>query len=115
MEKAAGLALEDHQPVGGQRVGKRGAALRQHFEQAHCVWVCQRVVLGKDAFDAVVKSVGFGQGAEVRAPMAITVIGGLLVSTFLTLLVIPVVYSLIDRKRWPVAATDAAPLQEAGT
>ena len=42
----------------------------------------------------------FGEGAEVRAPMAITVIGGLVVSTFLTLIVIPVVYSLIDRKRW---------------
>ncbi len=39
-----------------------------------------------------------GEGAEVRAPMAITVIGGLLVSTLLTLLVIPVVYSLLDRK-----------------
>jgi HAE1 family hydrophobic/amphiphilic exporter-1 len=60
-------------------------------------------------------ALGFGQGAEVRAPMAITVIGGLVVSTFLTLLVIPVAYSLIDRKRWPVAATDAAALQEAGT
>ena len=43
-------------------------------------------------------AVGFGEGAEVRAPMAITVIGGLLVSTFLTLLVIPVVYSLMDRR-----------------
>jgi HAE1 family hydrophobic/amphiphilic exporter-1 len=43
----------------------------------------------------------FGEGAEVRAPMAITVIGGLLVSTFLTLVVIPVVYSLLDRKHWP--------------
>jgi len=52
-------------------------------------------------------AIGFGEGAEVRAPMAITVIGGLLVSTFLTLLVIPVVYSLLDRKRWPEAA--AAP------
>jgi HAE1 family hydrophobic/amphiphilic exporter-1 len=49
-------------------------------------------------------AVGFGEGAEVRAPMAITVIGGLLVSTFLTLVVIPVVYSLMDRKRWPAAA-----------
>src|SRR5690606_23693845 len=37
-------------------------------------------------------------GAEVRSPMAITVIGGLLVSTVLTLLVIPVVYDLLDRK-----------------
>ncbi|TWG92524.1 HAE1 family hydrophobic/amphiphilic exporter-1 [Luteimonas sp. J16] len=37
-------------------------------------------------------------GAEVRSPMAITVIGGLLVSTLLTLVVIPVVYDLLDRK-----------------
>lgn len=44
-------------------------------------------------------AIGFGQGAEVRAPMAITVIGGLLMSTLLTLLVIPVVYSLLDRER----------------
>ncbi len=37
-------------------------------------------------------------GAEVRSPMAITVIGGLLVSTLLTLVVIPVVYDLMDRR-----------------
>jgi HAE1 family hydrophobic/amphiphilic exporter-1 len=47
-------------------------------------------------------ALGFGEGSEVRTPMAITVIGGLIVSTLLTLLVIPVVYSLMDRKRWPV-------------
>lgn len=41
---------------------------------------------------------GWGEGAELRSPMAVTVIGGLLVSTMLTLLVIPVVYSLIDRR-----------------
>src|SRR3546814_17807372 len=39
-----------------------------------------------------------GEGAEVRSPMAITVIGGLLVSTLLTLVVIPVVYGLLDRR-----------------
>ncbi|MGQ0800800.1 MAG: efflux RND transporter permease subunit [Pseudomarimonas sp.] len=39
-----------------------------------------------------------GEGAEVKAPMAITVIGGLLVSTLLTLIVIPVVYALLDRQ-----------------
>ncbi len=49
-------------------------------------------------------ALGFGEGAEVRTPMAVTVIGGLLVSTALTLIVIPVVYSLLDRKRWPAAA-----------
>jgi HAE1 family hydrophobic/amphiphilic exporter-1 len=53
-------------------------------------------------------AMGFGEGAEVRTPMAITVIGGLLVSTLLTLLVIPVVYSLLDRKRWPAALTVTA-------
>ena len=39
-----------------------------------------------------------GEGSEVRAPMAITVIGGLAVSTLLTLFVIPVVYALLDRR-----------------
>jgi HAE1 family hydrophobic/amphiphilic exporter-1 len=43
-------------------------------------------------------AVGFGEGSEVRAPMAITVIGGLAVSTLLTLVVIPVVYSIMDRR-----------------
>jgi HAE1 family hydrophobic/amphiphilic exporter-1 len=51
-------------------------------------------------------AMGFGEGSEVRTPMAITVIGGLVVSTLLTLVVIPVVYSLMDRKRWPVSASD---------
>ncbi len=41
---------------------------------------------------------GIGEGAEVRAPMAITVIGGLTIATLLTLIVIPVVYSFMDRK-----------------
>jgi HAE1 family hydrophobic/amphiphilic exporter-1 len=49
-------------------------------------------------------AMGIGEGSEVRTPMAITVIGGLVVSTLLTLVVIPVVYSLMDRKRWPAAA-----------
>ncbi len=53
-------------------------------------------------------ALGFGEGSEVRTPMAITVIGGLLVSTMLTLVVIPVVYSLLDRKAWPATAADRA-------
>ena len=44
-------------------------------------------------------ALGFGEGSEVRAPMAITVIGGLLVSTLLTLIVIPVMYLMVDRKK----------------
>jgi len=45
-------------------------------------------------------ALGIGEGAEVRAPMAITVIGGVLLTTFLTLLVIPVVYAVLDRKTY---------------
>ena len=42
-------------------------------------------------------ALGLGAGAELRAPLAITVIGGLSIATLLTLFVIPVVYSLVDR------------------
>ncbi len=43
-------------------------------------------------------ALGLGEGAEIRTPMAITVIAGLTSSTFLTLIVIPTVYSLLDWK-----------------
>ena len=43
-------------------------------------------------------AVGLGEGAELQRPLAITVIGGLTVGTFLTLFVIPVLYVLMDRK-----------------
>jgi len=42
-------------------------------------------------------ALGLGEGAEIRAPMALTVIGGLLGATALTLLVIPALYSLVAR------------------
>jgi HAE1 family hydrophobic/amphiphilic exporter-1 len=42
-------------------------------------------------------ALGLGEGSELRSPMALTVIGGLLTSTALTLLIIPAVYSLLDR------------------
>ena len=42
-------------------------------------------------------ALGFGEAAELRTPMAVTVIGGLMVSTLLTLVIIPVVYSVLDR------------------
>jgi HAE1 family hydrophobic/amphiphilic exporter-1 len=42
-------------------------------------------------------ALGLGEGAELRMPLAVTVIAGLASSTLLTLIVIPVVYSLVDR------------------
>ncbi|MCH9649780.1 MAG: efflux RND transporter permease subunit [Deltaproteobacteria bacterium] len=42
-------------------------------------------------------AIGLGDGSEIRTPMAITVITGLIASTALTLIVVPVAYSLVDR------------------
>ena len=42
-------------------------------------------------------ALGFGEGAELRAPMAVAIIGGLVTSTVLSLVVVPVVYAIFDR------------------
>ncbi|MEW6267271.1 MAG: efflux RND transporter permease subunit [Thermodesulfobacteriota bacterium] len=57
-------------------------------------------------------SLGLGSGAEMRAPMGRAVIGGLLTSTILTLVVVPVVYTLLDDltvklRRWWAGAEKA--------
>jgi HAE1 family hydrophobic/amphiphilic exporter-1 len=41
-------------------------------------------------------SLGIGSGGELQAPMGITVIGGLLFSTIITLVVVPVIYTIMD-------------------
>ena len=55
-------------------------------------------------------ALGIGEGSETQAPMARTVIGGLMVSTFLTLFVVPVIYLVLERFRPTPAPTleDAA-------
>jgi len=46
-------------------------------------------------------ALGFGAGAELRSSMGAVLIGGLITSTFLTLIIVPVVYLLFDRlKNW---------------
>lgn len=49
-------------------------------------------------------ALGLGEGAEANAPLAIAVIGGLAVSTLLTLVFIPVLYHLFERRRIPPPA-----------
>lgn len=44
-------------------------------------------------------TIGFGESASLRSPMALAVIGGLITSTLLTLVVIPCVYDVLDRVR----------------
>jgi multidrug efflux pump subunit AcrB len=62
-------------------------------------------------------AIGFGAGAESRRPMGIVVVGGMLSSTFLTLFVVPMVYTMFSdlttsalRKSEPLPATPAVPV-----
>lgn len=57
-------------------------------------------------------ALGIGEGSELRTPLAITVIGGLALATLLTLFVIPVVYSLFDRKVFEADRAAAAEQKE---
>ncbi|TQR20190.1 efflux RND transporter permease subunit [Psychrobacillus vulpis] len=84
-------------------------------------YINQRKADGMDSFEAITTSVrdrvrpilmtalttilglvplalGIGEGTEINQPMGITVIGGLISSTFLTLYVVPVIYSLFDKQ-----------------
>lgn len=47
-------------------------------------------------FGMVPVALGLGAGSEMRVSMAITVIGGLITSTVLTLVVVPVAYTVVD-------------------
>jgi multidrug efflux pump len=60
---------------------------------------------------AVPLAIGWGEGAELRAPLGITVIGGLLVSQIITLVTTPVVYLYLDgfRRRAPRLRPDFGP------
>jgi cobalt-zinc-cadmium resistance protein CzcA len=66
-----------------------------------------RVRLRPVLMTATVASLGFfpmafshGSGAEVQKPLATVVIGGLITATFLTLLVLPVLYTYFERIKW---------------
>jgi multidrug efflux pump subunit AcrB len=50
-------------------------------------------------FGALPLAVGFGTGAELRRPLGIAIVGGLIVSQVLTLYTTPVVYLYLDRLR----------------
>ena len=47
-------------------------------------------------FGMLPMAISSSEGSELRSPMALAVIGGLVVSTFLTLIIVPTVYSILD-------------------
>lgn len=68
-------------------------------------------------FGMLPTALGTGAGSESRAPMAVAVIGGLTTSTLLTLVVVPVVYTILDDlshpSRWRIVRWIRGPQAEA--
>jgi HAE1 family hydrophobic/amphiphilic exporter-1 len=60
-------------------------------------------------FGMIPTALGQAASSEFRSPMAIAIIGGLITSTLLTLVVIPVVYTYIDRLRLRRTVEEEAP------
>jgi multidrug efflux pump subunit AcrB len=70
------------------------------------------------AIGMVPTAVGRGQGFEFRAPMALAVIGGVITSTFLTLLVVPLVFAVFEKltpKSLRIGRQDGGPSTGAAT
>ena len=82
------------------RAQERGAALRDAILEAGrvrlrpIVMTTVTTVLGLTPM-----ALGWGRGADLRAPLAISVIGGLIVATVLTLIIVPVVFSVVEGVR----------------
>ncbi len=61
-------------------------------------------------FGGLPLAIGMGIGSELRRPLGITIVGGLLVSQALTLFTTPVVYLFFDRlKKWLVKLFSTGP------
>ncbi|HEX2540910.1 MAG TPA: efflux RND transporter permease subunit [Caldimonas sp.] len=61
------------------------------------------------ALGALPLAIGFGEGAELRRPLGVSIVGGLIASQLLTLLTTPVVYVLLDKLRSRRAARRLPP------
>ena len=73
----------------------RGLALKEAIVQAGCIRLRPILMtMATTVLGLLPMALGLGDGAEIRTPMAVAVICGLLTSTFLTLLVIPTIYYL---------------------
>jgi AcrB/AcrD/AcrF family len=63
---------------------------------------------------AIPAALGLGPGAETRAPMARAIIGGIVLSTLVTLVLVPVFYVLVERMRGLTSRLLTVPEEEAG-
>lgn len=92
--KNAIVLIDKVNQLRGEGVAKREALFRGAESRLRPIAMTSLCTI----FGFLPLAIGAGEGAEVRAPMAIAVIGGLVVSTLLTLFVIPVMYDRMDRR-----------------
>jgi len=76
-----------------------GRSIREALEEA-CPIRLRPIVMTSfsTVAGAIPAAIAFGPGSETRVPMAVSVMGGVLVSTLLTLFVVPALYSLVTRE-----------------
>jgi HAE1 family hydrophobic/amphiphilic exporter-1 len=83
---------------------ERGRPLREAVVEAGSVRMRPVLMTAVSTiFGMLPVAFGQGDGSEWRNPMGIVAIGGLITSTFLTLLVVPVIYTLVDDAQSTVA------------
>ncbi len=89
-----GIVLIDHtNQLRREGIEKHKALIQAGADRMRPVLITAITTMGGMLPMAISK----GQGAEMRSPMAIAVIGGLLSATFFTLVIIPAIYSLVDK------------------
>ncbi|HEX5047472.1 MAG TPA: efflux RND transporter permease subunit, partial [Gammaproteobacteria bacterium] len=92
-----------------QRLIKQGVERRRALAQAASLRLRPIVMTTATTVLALVPlAVGSGEAAQLRSPMALTVIGGLLVATVGSLTVTPCLYLVLDRMRWSSRARKSA-------
>jgi HAE1 family hydrophobic/amphiphilic exporter-1 len=98
------IILEDHINLLRRR---DGMAMREAVEEAGRRRVRPILMTALTTmFGLLPMALGLGEGGEAQAPLARAVIGGLASSTLITLLVVPVLYSVFERKKLQVEVVE---------